>query len=540
MGIYLNARNTGFEKLVRSKYYVDKTGLIRLTNDFVGRMDRLILVSRPRRFGKTMALSMLKAYYSCGCDSRDLFRGLAIESDPSFEKHLNKHNVISMDMQGLYIKARQANRLDDFTNYISEVINRELAEQYPDEVRGREQALWDSLSTIHAVHGTRFIFLLDEWDVIYRDERHNEALKENYTLFLFLLFRNSYALSCIDLAYLTGILPLPPQALQAGLYNFWVYTALWSNRFRPHFGFTEAEVDTLCTKAQMPVRDIKDWYSGYSFNGEEGEKEDAMFCPYSIRRALDRRTAGNYWGKTGSDAELLYLMNSKDPAFQKAVRDLLAGIPVWIGREGGIDFSNLSTLTDTLTALVHLGYLTYEDCCVHIPNQEVAASFLNTLRRAKSNPANGILSRAKYLLGVVSEGEASEVARLLQENYRMYSKRLSYDLEDNQKNDLENDLAYIIVASYGRHGKGDYTFHRELPVEKGFADIAFLPRKPDRIPILVEMAWEPDVDTAVRQIREGRYAGLAHGYPKALLVEVHFERGDNPKFSCVMEEVENP
>lgn len=122
----------------------------------------------------------------------------------------------------------------------------------------------------------------------------------------------------------------------------------------------------------------------------------------------------------------------------------------------------------------------------------------------------------------------------------MYSKRLSYDMEDSQKNDLEHDLAYIIVATYGGHGKEDYTFLRELPDEKGFADIVFLPRKPDRIPILVEMAWDPDAYTAVRQIREGRYAGLAHGYPKALLVEVRFERTENPKFSCVMEEVENP
>ena len=180
MGVYYNPGNNSFAKCLKSKTFVDKTGLIQRTNSALGTEKSRIVVSRPRRFGKTMAISMLKAYYSCGCDSRDLFHGLAIESDPFFEEHLNKHSVISFDVQGLFLKAKSKNRKEDFPSFISETINAELAKEYPDEVRGNESSLSNSLSTIHATHGSSFIILLDEWDVIYREEKCNEKLKQDF------------------------------------------------------------------------------------------------------------------------------------------------------------------------------------------------------------------------------------------------------------------------------------------------------------------------------------------------------------------------
>jgi len=99
MGIYLNPGNDGFWESVRSKIYVDKTEWIACTNELINTEEKFIRISRPRRFGKTMALKMLCAYYSCGCDSRGLFAGWKIESAPTFEEHLNKYNVNFLNMQ---------------------------------------------------------------------------------------------------------------------------------------------------------------------------------------------------------------------------------------------------------------------------------------------------------------------------------------------------------------------------------------------------------------------------------------------------------
>ena len=99
MGIYLNPKNGGFAESIRSEIYVDKSGLIAYTNKCLNTKEKYICVSRPRRFGKSMALEMLAAYYSLGCDSRELFAGLKIEKDGTFEEHLNQYDVIYLNMQ---------------------------------------------------------------------------------------------------------------------------------------------------------------------------------------------------------------------------------------------------------------------------------------------------------------------------------------------------------------------------------------------------------------------------------------------------------
>lgn len=99
MGVYLNAGNEQFREAIRSKIYVDKTGLIAWTNRRLGTRDKYVCVSRPRRFGKTMAEEMLQAYYSEGCDSKALFTGLKIAADPSFADHLNKYSVLHLNIQ---------------------------------------------------------------------------------------------------------------------------------------------------------------------------------------------------------------------------------------------------------------------------------------------------------------------------------------------------------------------------------------------------------------------------------------------------------
>ena len=109
MGIYLNPGNKSFWESIRSRIYVDKTGLIGVINERINTKEKYICVSRPRRFGKSMALEMLDAYYGRGYDSRELFAGLKIENDSSFEEHLNRYDVIYLNMQQFLIGAKKRN-----------------------------------------------------------------------------------------------------------------------------------------------------------------------------------------------------------------------------------------------------------------------------------------------------------------------------------------------------------------------------------------------------------------------------------------------
>ena len=99
MGIYLNPGNEKFRQAVNSEIYVDKTGLIQYTNKVLGTLQQYLCISRPRRLGKSVAANMLTAYYSKGCESKELFHGLKISEDDNFEQHLNRYDVIFLNMQ---------------------------------------------------------------------------------------------------------------------------------------------------------------------------------------------------------------------------------------------------------------------------------------------------------------------------------------------------------------------------------------------------------------------------------------------------------
>lgn len=201
MGIYLNPTNEGFWTAVRSEIYVDKTGLISYTNRYLNTEQKYFCVSRPRRFGKSMALKMLAAYYSCGCDSRELFAGLKIEENQSFSEYLNRFNVIWLNMQQFLIEAEPGMTV----KYLEQVVSEELREEYGEILEGKTTRVADALRRIYAKTGKQFIFLVDEWDCVMRERQDSEALQKQYLDFLRNLLKDQ---PYVALAYMTGILPV--------------------------------------------------------------------------------------------------------------------------------------------------------------------------------------------------------------------------------------------------------------------------------------------------------------------------------------------
>jgi len=166
MEIYLNPSNIDFYNAVsHSQIYVDKTNLIKYTNKVLFGEQKFICVSRPRRFGKSMTANMLTAYYSRGCDSKEMLENLKISKADSFEKHLNKYNVIRINMMDFFSEYDDTKEM--LTNLQKEIMY-EIIEEFPDVRYYDETKLMRSLKDVFAKYQVPFIFIIDEWDCFER------------------------------------------------------------------------------------------------------------------------------------------------------------------------------------------------------------------------------------------------------------------------------------------------------------------------------------------------------------------------------------
>ena len=195
-------------------------------NRIVKTNKRFVCVSRSRRFGKTMAANMLSAYFSKGSDSRDLFANLKIAKDPSFEKYLNKFNVIKLDVNAIYsnrtpeeIEAGISIKDRDIVPIFTKKIVSELQTEFPAAGIDGKESIADALLKIYATTGEQFVVIIDEYDVLIR-ERVSDQIFKSYLSFLNAMFKNDNLAPGIALAYITGILPVVRDRIQSKLNLF--------------------------------------------------------------------------------------------------------------------------------------------------------------------------------------------------------------------------------------------------------------------------------------------------------------------------------
>ncbi|MDY3918781.1 MAG: AAA family ATPase [Candidatus Limivivens sp.] len=188
MGRFLNPDNRAFQVALNSEIYIDKTELLAYTNKVIDTKQCLICNSRPRRFGKSVTVDMLTAYYSKGCHSEQMFSNLKISKDPTYKKHLNQYDVSHFDVQWCMDPPGSPKNV---VSYIKSSIIHELQEAYPGILPKEILSLSDTLSCINAAVGKKFIILIDEWDVLIRDEASNQEIQEEYINFLRGLFKCS-------------------------------------------------------------------------------------------------------------------------------------------------------------------------------------------------------------------------------------------------------------------------------------------------------------------------------------------------------------
>ena len=267
MGMFVNPDNSAFQAALNAQIYVDKSGLLVYTNRVLASTDAFICNSRPRRFGKSITANMLAAYYSKGCDSSKMFEKLKISQSDGFKKHLNKYDVIQLDIQWCINAAGGA---DQVVSYITEKTISELQSIYPEVLTTKNQqtSLPETLAKINVATGNKFVVIIDEWDVLIRDESANLKIQEEYINFLRGMFKGTEPTKYIRLAYLTGILPIKREKTQSALNNFDEFTMLSASNLAPYIGFTEEEVrDTMHNNIISDFEEVKRWYDGYILSG---------------------------------------------------------------------------------------------------------------------------------------------------------------------------------------------------------------------------------------------------------------------------------
>ena len=524
MGIYVNPNNESFKSALRSKIYVDKSMLIDFTNSILGSQQKYICITRPRRFGKSMAAAMLAAYYSCGCDSKELFSNLKIAKTPDFENELNKNCVIMMDIQKMRAVAIALKQ--DYLEYIQKCVIDELKIIFPDCIAETDTFLPKVLLNIYAKTNTQFIVITDEWDCFFREDKNDTELLKNYLNFLRAMYKGTESDLFIKLAYMTGILPIKQYDVQSAMNNFWEYTMIKPGRLAEFVGFTEDEVKDLCDEYDMDFDEMKRWYDGYSFN-----KVKSVYAPNSVVKAIDNEEFGSYWTATGTYESIKNTINYNFNGLRDEVISLLSGKKIKVNPLGfENDMTSIKNNDDVFTLLVHLGYLAYDakNKKVYIPNKEIAEEFGIAIRDSyKNSKISEVLKRSEDLIEATINGNADLVAQTLEIAHEDETSVLSYNNEES--------LACAINIAY-YYARSDYLMVREYPTGKGFADLTLIPSKfCDKPAMIIELKVDKDAETGIKQIKEKRYQGKLKDYlNNIVLVSINYDK-ETKKHSCVIE-----
>mgnify|MGYP000057439556 CR=1 FL=1 len=395
MGSYLNPGSRSFEMALASEIFIDKSLLIEKTNRMIGTLQRFVCVSRPRRFGKSMAADMLAAYYGSGKDTSTLFDSLKISGCKTYRQNLNQYDVLKINMQE-FMSA--TNSMDEMISVLQQRILEDLKRQYPVQVMGDN--LIFAMQDIYADTGRSFVILIDEWDCLFREYKQDKNAQKKYLDFLRAWLKDK---DYVSLAYMTGILPIKKYGSHSALNMFMEYSMTDPGNMAEYFGFTEKEVENLCIEYGMSIEETKAWYNGYGLYSHN-KQEDILYSiynPKSVVEAMLRHRFGNYWNQTETyEALKIYIQMNMD-GLKDAIIEMLAGnsVRINIGTFHN-DMTTFATRDDILTLLVHLGYLTYdvEKESVRIPNKEVAQEYINAISTMDWKEAISQIKDKKYAL----------------------------------------------------------------------------------------------------------------------------------------------
>lgn len=524
MGRFVNPDNSAFQVALNSKIYVDKTGLLEYTNSVLGTTEAYICNSRPRRFGKSYAANMLAAYYSKGCDSREMFSEFAISKKEDFTIHLNKYDVIHIDIQWFLTNCDD---IDNFVAFLTKSILNELKVIYPMVVTSEITTIPQALSNIREKTGNKFIVIIDEWDVIIRDEAAEEKVQEDYINFLRGMFKGVEPTKYIQLAYITGILPIKKEKTQSALNNFDEFTMLSAGAFASYIGFTDDEVKALCKNYNKDFEKVKRWYDGYIL------EEYQVYNPKAVVSVLLKGSFKSYWSETASYDAIVPLINMNYDGLKTSIIEMLSGDTIKVNTTTfRNDTVNFKSKDDVLTYLIHLGYIGYDEVknSAFIPNEEIRQELKNAVESKRWNEFDSFQQESENLLDATIDMDSWKVAEQIEKIHSQYVSVIQYN--------NENSLSSVLTIAYLSSMQYYYKPIREMPSGRGFADFVYLPKPEytDEYPALVvELKWNKNAKTAMQQIKDKKYTESLSDYTgNILMVGINYDKSGK-KHECIIE-----
>ena len=562
MGTYLNPGKEQFERAVHSRIYVDKTGMLSCLNAVINTEQKYVAVSRPRRFGKTMAANMICAFYDKTAASKELFEGMAVAKDfakhpgqrssdrfevagslddaakrqaeesagrtqSGWDRYLNRFNVVRINMIDFVSRSRDIGKCIEL---LQKRVLKELCRNFQEVDFFDADDLMFSMEDIYHQTGQQFVIVIDEWDCIFREFKEDTDGQRLYLDFLRDWLKDK---SYIALAYITGILPIKKYGQHSALNMFGEYSMLQPQQLAEYAGFTEPEVREICELYELDFEQVRDWYDGYRLRGaipvserkaaKSGEYEGNLFSIYSPVSVVNSALNGNlcnYWNETETAEALKEYIRRNYDGLKEDVAVLMQGrrIPCDVTTYQN-DMTTFHSKDDIFTLLIHLGYLGYDSVTkeIFIPNREVEDVFRQTTKGEEWDYLFQTLKRSQKLLEATWTGDEDEVARLV-EDAHMRAGNLTYN--------SEAALSYAVRLAYF-NAEQYYTLIPEMQAGRGYADLAYIPspKYPDKPAILVELKWNKDAETAMTQILDRRYPDSLEKYRgNIILVAIDYDK----------------
>ena len=500
---YLNTKRPIqlFQEALNDEIYVDKSLLIGKLSTRINTNSKYICITRPRRFGKSINANMLGAYYTTGYDTHLMFADLAIAKHESYTRHLNKHNVIHIDF------SRLPDECNCYQEYISEItrkLKEDLERKYPDIKAERYKIISDMLCDTDDT----FVFILDEWDSIFYRDFMSAKDKNSYLLFLKGLLKDQ---PYVDLAYMTGVLPVTKYSSGSELNMFREYNFMNDHTYEDYFGLNEDEVRELCKKyPDISYEELCKWYDGYYMT--DGRH---LFNPRSVNCALTEGVCLNYWTETGPMNEIADCIEHNVDAVRDDIVKLVAGIPVEAELNGySAAEQRLDTRDEILSAMVVYGFLSYHDGALKIPNHELMEKYQKVLARESFGEIKAIVDNSKAVLEATLAMDEQKVAELLEQVHDREIPFLQY-------ND-ENSLSCVVTLCY-LYARNYYDVKREEKSGKGYCDYLFTPKRQGRPAVILELKSGHSSEAAIEQIKQKNYVQQVENCEEVLLVGISYD-----------------
>lgn len=543
MGIYLN--NAKAYNLFREDssliYYVDKTDIIKdlisilESKQYPSKKPKYICITRPRRFGKTVMANTIASFFGKGVDSSEVFEHLNVSQYPWYREHLNQHNVIHIVFND--IDEEDCQSYQQYIARIKKTLLGDLRNAYPDAKIDKDDTVVYALNKIFEYGGEeKFIFILDEWDYIFHQSFVTDKDKKSFAHFLNALLKDK---AYVEMAYLTGVLPIAKYSSGSELNMFFEFSMVSMEQFSEYFGFTDEEVDDLYQRyqaqnenCQIDRRDLELWYDGYQT--ASGKR---LYNPRSVVGALSYNHLGSFWTSSGPYDEIYYYVKNDIDHIKDDIAAMMTGTPILANvQEYASTSTELKTKDEIYSAMVVYGLLSYYNGYVSIPNKELMDQFADMVRQ---KPDFGYMYRLAVesgkMLTATLNGDTDTMTAILERAHNTESPLVRYS--------SEAELSKLITFVY-LQAREFYDIKLEEHSGTGCVDYIFYPLKKEDDGIIIELKVDDTADSAIQQIKDRNYALNFEGKlgqhsrcsGRILAVGIAYDRKDpNKKHECKME-----